>query len=217
MGGNENNETEGKSPEELLDRAYHLEDSESAKRLYRDWAKTYDAHLEHGLGYTLPETVTGHFAEVVSDKSVRVLDVGCGTGLTGQGLVKHGFSNLDGLDFSAEMLAEARRKEIYNELIEADLTGPLAIEGDTYGAVISTGTFTEGHVGAEAFDEIFRIIVPGGWFVTSINAHIWEDGGFGPKIFELSLKDVMRLTEKFSTEAFVSGDDNLLVCVFEKC
>lgn len=217
MGEDENSETEGTSPEELLDRAYHLKDADSAKRLYRDWAETYDSHLEHDLGYTLPETVAAQFAKVVADKSARVIDIGCGTGLTAAGLARRGFNNLDGLDFSPEMLAEAGRKGIYTHLIEADLTQPLAIKSDTYSAAISSGTFTEGHVGAEALDEVFRIIAPGGWFVTSINDHVWESGGFGPKIFELSLKDVMRLTEKFATEGFVSGDDNFVICVFEKC
>ena len=54
------------------------------------------------------------------DHAVRVLDVGCGIGLVGVSLSKLGFVHLDGLDFSSQMLSEARRKGVYRELIQAD-------------------------------------------------------------------------------------------------
>ena len=43
------------------------------------------------------------------DHTVRILDVGCGTGLVGVSLSKLGFVQLDGLDFSSETLNEAKK------------------------------------------------------------------------------------------------------------
>ena len=47
------------------------------------------------------------------DHTVRVLDVGCGTGLVGVSLSKLGFVHLDELNFSSQMLNEARRKDVF--------------------------------------------------------------------------------------------------------
>ena len=216
MGKNRKNQVIGKSPDELLKRAYELDENDDARDLYRDWAQTYDGHLQGDLGYTLPSTVAQHFADVIIDRSARVLDIGCGTGLTGLSLAAHGFTCIDGLDFSPEMLSEARKKGFYGALIEADLTKPLDLTSASYVGAISTGTFTEGHVDAEAFDEIFRLLNSGGHFITSINSEIWEEGGFGLKIETLEATGVMRVVEKVSARAFTDGEETFWIMVMRK-
>jgi predicted TPR repeat methyltransferase len=57
-----------------------------------------------------------------------VIDIGCGTGLAGQALTGHGFTIIDGLDYSAEMLKVAAGHGIYRKLIEADLTKSLDLK-----------------------------------------------------------------------------------------
>jgi predicted TPR repeat methyltransferase len=106
--------------------------------------------------------------------------------LTSVDLAAQGYQQLDGLDFSAAMLAKARERNIYATLIEADLNQPLAIDSETYDAAVSTGTFTHGHVGAEPLDEVFRIIKPGGYLVCTVHRAIWKDHGFEEKIRELN-------------------------------
>ena len=49
------------------------------------------------------------------------LDLGCGTGLVGERLRKM-VRRLEGVDLSEAMLAEARRKQIYDRLHKGDLT-----------------------------------------------------------------------------------------------
>ena len=53
------------------------------------------------------------------------LDVGCGTGLLAEHLRALGFANIDGLDFSADMLAEAQRLKRINNAYYRDLNQPL--------------------------------------------------------------------------------------------
>jgi SAM-dependent methyltransferase len=114
------------------------------------------------------------------------------------------------------MLAQARAKEVYGTLIEADLTTKLDIETATYAAAICIGTFTEGHVSADAFDEIFRILTPGGLFVASINMEIWEEGGFGPKIDALTQAGIMQVINMTPTRAFADGGETFRIAVMEK-
>jgi predicted TPR repeat methyltransferase len=216
MAKKQKSQVAGKTPDELMRWAYDLNEGAEARRLYRDWAETYDAHLETDLGYILPGIVADHFADIITGRAARVLDIGCGTGLVGQSLAGHGFSQIDGLDFSPEMLAQARAKEVYGILIEADLTTKLDIETATYAAAICTGTFTEGHVSADAFDEIFRILTPGGLFVASINMEIWKEGGFGPKIDALTQAGIMQVINMTPTRAFADGEETFRIAVMEK-
>ena len=100
-------------PEDLLQRAYDVKSPEEARDLYRDWAGRYDQQLEQELQYVAPAAIAQMLSLAEPDHTVRVLDVGCGTGLVGVSLRKLGFVHLDGLDFSSQMLDEARRKGVY--------------------------------------------------------------------------------------------------------
>ena len=77
-----------------------------------------------------------------------------------------------GIDISSEMLHQAKLKKCYSSLIEADVTSKIPLKDNSIGAVVSAGTFTHGHVGPDAFDELLRIVRPGGLFVLSINYNV---------------------------------------------
>jgi predicted TPR repeat methyltransferase len=166
----------------LLERAYSLETDEDTHALYRDWAGTYDKTMLDGLGYTSPALVAGLLADHLPDRGTALLDVGCGTGLAGKELAGHGFTTIDGLDYSAEMLGVAGARDIYRALIKADLTAPLALPDAAYGGAICTGTFTHGHVGPVALRELFRLLKPGAPFAFSVNAGVWDEMGFGNEL-----------------------------------
>ncbi len=205
------------NPDELLARAYALETPGDSLALYRDWADTYDHHMEQGLQYRSPAAIAEIFAEYVADPAAAILDVGCGTGLTGLAATSQGFTTLDGIDISPDMLAEAGKKQVYRTLIQADLTGSLDIADGTYDAAISSGTFTHAHVGAGAFDEIFRILKPGAIFACTINADVWEENGFGPKIRTLTQGGVMHVRE-IRPGAYFKGDPEVgRFILFQKC
>jgi ubiquinone/menaquinone biosynthesis C-methylase UbiE len=88
---------------------------------------------------------------------------------------------MDAFDLSAEMLARAAEKGLYRNLIEGDLTKALPFDDESYAAVVSSGTFTHGHVGPEAFDELMRVARPGALFVLSIKTELFEAQGFKAK------------------------------------
>ena len=115
--------------------------------VYEDWAPTYEKNLQQDYGYIAPRLAAAVFARYCEDKTTRILDLGCGTGLVGEELAAHGYSKLDGLDISPGMLDVARRKQIYDDLIVADMTQPIDLGGRRYGAAIAVGCFGGGHLG----------------------------------------------------------------------
>ena len=48
----------------------------------------------------------------------------------------------------------------------------------SYDAVISSGTFTHGHVGPQPLDEIFRVLKPGGILACTVHQDLWQSLGF---------------------------------------
>ena len=192
------------SSADLLERAYGLETPKQARELYRDWATTYDTHLEQGLHYRAPGRIAEILAEVLEERSSLILDVGCGTGLVAEYLAHHGFKKSDGLDFSPEMLKIAEKKGIYQSLVEADLEKPLQIAQGSYDAAICCGTFTHGHVGPQALGEICRVLKPGTPFVCTIHNHLWKTAGFSLEIERLETSGIATL-ESVREESYFDG------------
>ncbi|MEM9518722.1 MAG: methyltransferase domain-containing protein [Actinomycetota bacterium] len=161
-----------------LDAAYALVTPDDNRRLYAQWAETYEASFVEATDYEYHL----HVADALIDgrrPSGPVLDVGCGTGVVGVALDDRGVGLIDGVDISQEMLAQAAAKGVYRELFEADLTVGMAVDDDTYAGITSSGTFTHGHLPPEPLDELIRVAMPGARCAIGINAAHFEDHRFG--------------------------------------
>ena len=103
---------------------------------------------------------------------VEILDIGCGSGLSGNGLRSIGFNLVDGVDASQKMLDTARPKKIYRNLIQGKLTSDehFQIKDNLYDAVFCIGTITKNHIDLKyALPEFYRILKPAGVAVYSIS------------------------------------------------
>ena len=178
--------------EELLARAYALDNDRDALELYRDWAGTYDRSMVDGLGYLTPRKTAFMLSTYLEDRQAQILDVGTGTGLAGSHLADLGYKTIDALDYSKEMLDVAAERNIYRNFILADLNEPLDIPDNSYDALICTGTFTHAHVGAACLDELFRIMKPGGMFACTVQKDVWETQGFAEKTRDLTQTGISR-------------------------
>lgn len=201
-----------------LDGAYALETPEDSLKLYSEWAESYDETFAEASGYQMPEAVAEAFARAEGEGPI--LDVGAGTGLVGMALKALGVGPVDGTDISSAMLAEAALKDCYDNLFEGDVTAVLDVEDATYKGVVSAGTFTHGHVGPDAFDELLRVAVSGALFAVSVNAEHFEARGFAAKfdtlkgqIKGLTLHETRIYDE---TRSDAHGDDIGLIAVFKK-
>lgn len=90
--------------------------------LFDQFAPRFEAELTGALDYRTPALLAALLEEagLAPGRALRVLDLGCGTGLSGAALRPFA-RRLEGLDLSPRMLAEARRRGIYDALHEADL------------------------------------------------------------------------------------------------
>ncbi|MEM9582219.1 MAG: methyltransferase domain-containing protein [Pseudomonadota bacterium] len=167
-----------------LDGAYALQTPTDSVQLYADWAETYDRTFAAASGYQLPQIIADTFAQLGGNGPV--LDVGAGTGLVGAALQAAGIGPIDGVDISAQMLAEAALKDCYETLFEGDLTLQLELEDALYAGIISAGTFTHGHIGPDALEELLRIAKPGAVFALTINAQHYAEKGFEAKLTSVS-------------------------------
>ena len=166
-----------------LNAAYALETPQDNRELYADWAQTYDADFAEQMDYQMPRLVATIYEEIAGGAG-PVLDVGAGTGLVADHMTTGRV--VDALDISPQMLEVAMAKGRYRRAIEADLTGPLVLEDGVYGGIVSSGTFTHGHVGPDALDELLRVARQGAQFVLGVNAEHFEARGFGDKFAALA-------------------------------
>ena len=174
---------------------YAAKDRDELAARYDEWAKDYDADLAADFDWQGARVACEVLARYESS-GARVLDVGVGTGLAGWELVKLGFSLMDGFDLSPGMIEEAKAKGWYRALQVGVLGEPLPnYPDDSYDAAIATGVFTEGHAPASGFDEIARIVKPGGHFVITLRADIHESHGFKAKEEELAAAGKLTLVE----------------------
>jgi predicted TPR repeat methyltransferase len=154
--------------------------------------------------------------EHLTDKEGIILDIGCGTGLTANELYKAGYTNLHGIDLSADMVEIARERGIYRGLVAGDVNQPLDYKTKSFDGVISSGTFTHGHVGPEPLTEIFRIMKPGGILACTIHQDLWQQRHFDLAFQELEKQDQARcLSRKFGSY-YVDHEPEGYFCVYRK-
>ena len=165
------------SEKKSLKDAYSIKTPEDSINLYRSWASSYDSDFAKQNDYLSPLEIAKYFDKYSNNKDTPILDVGAGTGLIGEYLNINS-RELDAIDISPEMLNIARLKNCYSKIIEADLTKRLLINDNHYGAIVSAGTFTHGHVGPDVLDELLRVTRSGGLFVLTIHYKLYKKAGF---------------------------------------
>lgn len=178
-----------------LNKVYTAENHKELMDAYKDWAKDYDSDTVDSFGYVAHIATGNALNSLTEEKDITILDAGCGTGLVGEVLKTMGYKSIDALDYSKEMLDEAGTKDVYDDLIHADLSKPLEIGDNAYDAVVCAGTFTYGHVGAEAFDELIRITRPGGYICFTIRDGAYEDYGYRKRMIDLEKEKAWELVE----------------------
>jgi predicted TPR repeat methyltransferase len=177
-----------------INSVYRAADREALKATYDQWAVSYDADMLL-TGYLHYAVMTGLACRYVPRKDAAILDVGVGTGALGSLLNLLGYNNLSGLDMSAGMLAKAAERKCYADLRQAVLGEKLDFVDGSFDAIISTGTFTEGHAPASAFGELVRLLETNGMMIFTISTLVWLENGFKAALDALVKAKVLTLVE----------------------
>ena len=166
-----------------LQNAYDLKSPDDNIELYSAWAKTYDNDFIDEMQYKLHFAVADEF--VLNGGKGLILDVGAGTGALAEALLTKAKFSIEATDISEEMLKVAHSKNIYTRSFLSDLTKEIPVENDIYDGVVSSGTFTHGHVGPSAMVELVRVTKPGGLITISVNEKHWVALDFENEIKKL--------------------------------
>lgn len=157
---------------DFLRTVYDLENQAATDAYYTAWAATYDEELTRN-GYRSPQRCADALARFV-DPATSVLDIGCGTGISGLALARVGYTVISGQDVNAEMLERARILDLYRELWVADLNDPFPFDVGTYGAIAAIGVIGIGAAPASLLGQALAALAPGGHLVFSYNDHALE-------------------------------------------
>ena len=179
-----------------------LKDAKNDNRLtevYRDWAKKYDYDNDHVLGTVSQPKSVNLLSTRLKDKTAKIIDVGCGTGLVGEKLKAKDFTYFDGLDISKDMLSIAKSRG-YRNLFLGSLNKQLPVFDDAYDAAMCIGVFTHGHVSSDRFNELCRIVKPGGYVCFTINEGVFEEYGFKEMIAEFQLNKVWEVISLYKDD-----------------
>jgi len=195
---------------------YQLDSKEKVLKYYVKWTKKgeYNKNMVE-WNYQAPQNAAKLFNKYAPNKNINILDAGCGSGLVGVELQKYGYAKITGVDFSNEMLNLIPNK-IYHQLELIDLNKKLKYKDSIFDAVICVGTFTYGHVKANALNELIRILKKNGLICFTINEGIYKKYQFDKKIEELSNNKLWDIINISKCSYIVNKNIEAWLCIAKK-
>jgi predicted TPR repeat methyltransferase len=139
--------------------------------LFDQFAPRFEAELTGRLDYRTPALLAALIERAGGPpaRTRRVLDLGCGTGLSGVALAPFA-RRLEGLDLSPRMLAEARKRGLYHALHEADLLDWLPRQPGAFDLIAAADVLNYLGDLAPALVAIAGALAPGGIAAFSVEA-----------------------------------------------
>jgi predicted TPR repeat methyltransferase len=143
-------------------------DDAYVKQMFDEFAESFDQNLAD-LEYQAPHLIAGLVVERAEamQRTLDVLDAGCGTGLCGPLIANHA-RHLCGVDLSAGMLAHAEARGVYDELHEVELCAFMIANPASFDLVISADTLVYFGDLNEPVAAAARCLRPGGSLVFTV-------------------------------------------------
>lgn len=138
------------------------------RSLFDQYAPRFEKCLVENLAYHTPEHIADAVRAVHAGPYPRILDLGCGTGLSAAQFVADA-NHITGIDIAPNMIRESRAKNIYHALHVATVEDFLKTdETPPYDLVLSADLFV--YIGAleDIFERIATRLNPGGLFAMSV-------------------------------------------------
>ena len=156
--------------------------SKKVKKFYDQWSKNYDNTLKQ-WNYNAPEQV----AKILYKKfnPSILLDLACGTGLSGSAFKFEGFNYIDGTDISTKMIEIARSKKIYKNIYLDDANNSKNLLKNYYFYIAAVGVISPTHASFKTIKVFFSFLKLNGLMVFSLNDHALEDERYENEIDKL--------------------------------
>jgi predicted TPR repeat methyltransferase len=195
-----------KTPDDYsINTAYSYSDSSELADYYDDSANGYDEYAD-SVGYVLPRLVAQKASQFINGDET-IIDIGCGTGILGVelNLIRDGL-RIDGLDISPKMIVQAygkkkldgkRNYEMFHYL---DLTSEDIFPENEYNFMVSSGTFTTGHLDGVHLSKMITAMKSGSIAVFSVKSDHFDISGFMDKLINLENNGLIEIVEVDSYE-----------------
>lgn len=155
----------------MMTEAKHIKAAppEYVQTLFDAYADHYDDHLTKSLQYIVPNELFDIVARVKTPPQEQwdILDLGCGTGLCGA-LFRPAADTLTGVDIAEQMLAIAQQKNIYDQLIKADILKYLHKTQDQYDLVLAADVLVYFGDLNDLISAIANVLKPQGLFAFNV-------------------------------------------------
>ncbi|MEM9482070.1 MAG: class I SAM-dependent methyltransferase [Cyanobacteria bacterium P01_F01_bin.116] len=138
--------------------------STKKKQLFDRWAPFYDFILTSVFYQAIHKRLLDY---VELPEKANILDIGCGTGrLLNRLAAKYPDLQGTGLDFSAEMLRQARRSNLHRPrlIFVPGNAAPLRFVDNQFDAVFNTISFLHYAEPERVLAEVYRVLRPNGMF-----------------------------------------------------
>jgi len=147
---------------------------------FDSFAASFDSKLAKLL-YRAPSLVVEMLASsaVHASRSLDVLDAGCGTGLCGPLLAPYA-RRLVGVDLSEGMIAQARARNVYDELVRGELTAYIADSIGTFDVIVSADTLVYFGRLEDVVTAAANALRPGGRLVFTVEESTDDGYSLGP-------------------------------------
>ncbi len=182
---------------------------------YEEWAVRYE-HDINQAGYNIPRTATEILAQHLGGRSngemPRILDIAAGTGKNALHLMQnHGMTNVEGMDISAGMLFEARRRQLYRAYHIEDANQPLPMPSCQYDAVLCIGGLAASQIRAKpALSEFVRVTKEGGFVVFSMRE---ADSEYLNEVRRMVAAGVAEVAQEYSFVG-IEANEEVRHCIF---
>ncbi len=155
-------------------------DAGYVRHLFDQFSADYDARMIGQLGYQAPQILRALFDLVMPGRDrLAVLDLGCGTGLTGV-VFRDVAARLDGIDLSPAMVEKARARNLYARLLVGDIES--ALDGtQRYDLLLAADTLVYLGDLEPVFERARRNLRNNGFFLFTVESKHGEGFELGPK------------------------------------
>jgi SAM-dependent methyltransferase len=145
-----------------------------------------------------------------------VLDIGCGTGLTGLALRTLGVHIIDGLDLSEASLAAAQSRGIYRSLQRHNFNeSALPFADNSYRAAECVGVMSYAHDPRALIVDACRVVQPGGCVVFSQRNDLWDQHNLAEVLNDLCAEGILTKATWSEPQPYMPGNadfaDQILV------
>lgn len=140
------------------------------RAIFDGYAEQFEVHvlsLRYSVPVSIRKLLLAHPKIAAAESIGPALDLGCGTGLIALAVEDLGIGPFTGIDLAPKMLAQAKAKGLYTELIENDIISELSVSTRRWPLILAADVICYFGALDEILSQTLRSLADGGWFVFS--------------------------------------------------